>query len=404
MLFQIAWRNIWRSKLRSIIVIGSVLLGVWALTFLMSFNYSMIKGYVNNAIRFQTSHIQIHAPEFVEDREVQYLLPEGEKLFETLRVQGSTEAISLRTSLSGMIKSPRAAQGITITGVIPDFEKKLTGLEEKILEGKFLSGDKRNQVMVSQELAEKLKLKLRKKVELQFQNVEGEVSAASFRIVGIYKTGNTVFDLGNILVNRKDLNRLIGRKDAAHEIALLVKNPDSLSMIKSSIAAANPNLLVEDYRDVSPDVKLYEQQIGVSLAIFGTIFMLALIFGIINTMLMAVLERNREIGMLMAVGMNKLRVFGMIVMETLLLGMIGAPLGLFLGFLTVTYFGKHGINLSAFADGIERFGLDTIIKTELEPTTYVILMFAVLITALLASIYPSLKAIKLKPVEAIRKI
>lgn len=404
MLFQIAWRNIWRSKLRSMIVIGSVLLGVWALSFLMSFNQSMINGYVDNAIRYQTSHLQIHLPEFVEDREVEYLLPDGEKIFESLKSKESTQSVSLRTSLSGMIKSPRAAQGITITGVIPSNEKQLTRLDEKILEGEFLDGTKRNQIIVSQKLAEKLKLKLRKKVQLQFQDVNGEFTGATFRIVGIFKTGNTVFDLSNILVNRQDLNRLLGQNDASHEIALLLKDKENMDAVKQKISMEYPELLVEDYREISPDVKLYEQQIGVSLAIFGTIFMLALIFGIINTMLMAVLERNREIGMLMAVGMNKLRVFGMIVLETLLLGMIGAPIGLFLGYLTITYFGKNGIDLGSFAEGAEQFGVQTIIKTELEASIYIVLMIAVLVTALLASIYPSFKAIKLKPVEAIRKI
>lgn len=98
MLFQIAWRNIWRSKLRSMIVIGSVLLGVWALTFLMSFNRSLINGYIDDAIRYQTSHIQIHLPEFVEDREVAFLLPDGEKLFESLKEEETTAAISLSTA------------------------------------------------------------------------------------------------------------------------------------------------------------------------------------------------------------------------------------------------------------------------------------------------------------------
>jgi len=151
-------------------------------------------------------------------------------------------------------------------------------------------------------------------------------------------------------------------------------------------------------------VQLYESQLGISSMIFMTIFMLALIFGIINTMLMAVLERSKEIGMLMAVGMNKVKVFGMIVLETLMLGLIGAPLGMFVGWLTVQYFYKRGINLGAFADGIERFGLATILNPELPADQYIHLMIGVFITAVLASIYPALKAIRLKPIEAMHKI
>jgi ABC-type antimicrobial peptide transport system permease subunit len=132
--------------------------------------------------------------------------------------------------------------------------------------------------------------------------------------------------------------------------------------------------------------------------------MLALVFGIINTMLMAVLERYRELGMLMAVGMNKLRVFTMIVLETIMLAIVAVVPGLVLGYATVTYFGKNGIDLSAFSKGMQQFGMSDIVYTDLDPGFYVQLAMAVGITAVIGAIYPAYKAIRLKPVEAIRKI
>jgi len=133
--------------------------------------------------------------------------------------------------------------------------------------------------------------------------------------------------------------------------------------------------------------------------------MLALIFGIINTMLMAVLERVRELGMLMSVGMNKIKVFFMIVYETILLGFIGAPIGIFVGYIMTSYFNKVGINLVFFGEeGMQQFGMSSFIYPVVEPQEYINLAFAVFITALLASLYPAYKAIKLKPVEAIRKL
>jgi ABC-type antimicrobial peptide transport system permease subunit len=134
------------------------------------------------------------------------------------------------------------------------------------------------------------------------------------------------------------------------------------------------------------------------------IIMLALIFGIINTMLMAVLERTRELGMLMAVGMNRSRVFTMIIIETILLGVIAAPVGLLLGFLTNTYFAIYGIDLSSYSEGMEKFGLSDVVYTHMQTTDYISIMIAVAITAILGALYPALKAIRLKPVDAIRKI
>ena len=132
--------------------------------------------------------------------------------------------------------------------------------------------------------------------------------------------------------------------------------------------------------------------------------MLALSFGIINTMLMAVLERIRELGMLMAIGMNKLKVFTMIVLETIMLVAVGAPVGVLLGTLTIAFLGHRGIDLSAFSDTLKMYGMSDTIYFQVEPVVYLQMAIAVSVTALLASIYPALKAIRLRPVEAIRKI
>ena len=364
--------------------------------------FAMTYGYVENAIKFQTAHIQIHHPTFQEDKESQYMIDED--INDIVLSEEGVNSISSRTIVSGMIRSSRGARGIIIKGVIPDQEKEISTLDTKIIEGNYFQKDRRNQILISQELADKLKLKLRKKVVLQFQDLNKEITSGSFRIVGIYRTGNTVVDLSFALVNREDINRLLGKEDALHEIAITIEDTDQLEQIQVNLQSKLPNTLIENYRELAPDVQLYESQIYISVTILLAIFMLALIFGIINTMLMAVLERTRELGMLMAVGMGKVQVFFMIVLETLILGLIGAPLGMLLGYITVNALNKTGIDLTNFARGIEKFGMDTVIRPFLESQIYIQLMVAVLITAMLASIYPALKAISLKPMEAIRKI
>jgi len=404
MLIQVAWRNIWRSRIRSIVVIGAVLLGAVSFIFLMAFTQSMVNSYVDNAIRFQTSHLQVHNPKFIEDKELAYTLNDKSNVEKILSEHDGIAKFTERTLVSGMIRSSRGARGLVIRGVQPERENEISTIKESLIEGNYFSNKKKNEILISEELAEKLQLKLRKKVVLQFQDFNKEISQGSFRIAGIYKTGNTVNDLGMVMVDQADINKLLGKNKVAHEIAILLKDQETLISVQEDLKKQLPQLEIENYRQISPDISLYESQLGITSIIFLTIFMLALIFGIINTMLMAVLERNREIGMLMAVGMDKARIFGMIVLETLMLGLIGAPLGLLGGWMLVQYFGKKGIDLGSFAEGIERFGLATIIRPELETSIYIQLVLAVFITALLASIYPAYRAIKLKPMEAIRKI
>lgn len=404
MIFKIAWLNIWRSPLRSFVVLGSVMIGVWALISLLSFSFGMVKSYVNNAIRIQTSHIQLHNPAFKDDQEVKFFIENPTDQLAKIREIEYVQAATARSVVNGMLATTRGTRGVAIRGVVPETETTVTKFTDKITEGSYFEPDKKNQILISERLAEKLKLKLRKKVVLQFQDLNGEIVAGAFRIVGLFNTENTPFDEANIFVVQNDVNRLLGNENIAHEIAIYLNDPADLEPAQAALKAAFPNELVENYREISPDINLYESQIGVSATIFIVIFMLALIFGIINTMLMAVLERTKELGMLMSIGMNKPRVFGMVVFETVLLGFIGAPIGLFFGWLTVQHFTTAGLDLSAFAGGMEQFGMSTIVYPDLDTGIYIQLGLSVVVTAILASLYPAYKAIKLRPVEAIRKI
>ncbi len=404
MVLKIAWRNIWRSPIRSFVVMGSVMIGVWAIISLLSFSRGLVSSYINNAIRYQTSYFQIHHPDFPEDQEIKYFLNEPQKNFEAVIKHPDVESATLRSLANAMLSTARGTRGVLVRGVDPSTEKVVTQINEKVVEGQFLDEKKKNQIVISKRLADKLKLKIRKKVIIQFQDLEGGIVSGAFRIVGLYSTGNTPYDVANVFVNRKDLNKLMGKEGMAHEIAVFIKDPETLNETEAALKTNLPNTLIENYRTISPDVKLYESQIDISATIFIFIFMLALIFGIINTMLMAVLERSRELGMLMSIGMNKISVFGMIVIETILLGGIGAPIGLFLGWLTVNAFKRNGIDLSSFSDGMEQFGLSTIIIPVFDNGLAIQLTISVLITAILAALYPAYKAIKLRPVEAIRKI
>lgn len=404
MLFKISWRNIWRSRTRSMVVMGAIILGVWAVMFMISFSVGLVKSYINNAIEHEISHIQIHQPEFVEDKELKYTLENGTTELEKLQNLAGVQAATVRTIVNGMLSSSKGARGIQIKGVQPNTEAATTKLDTKIVEGDYLNGKKKNAILISRRLADKLKLKLRKKVVLTFQDFDREITAGAFRISGIFETGNTPFDEGHVFVQQSDLNRLLGKENVAHELAVFLEDPSTLDQTTASLQQLFPHQKIETYREISPDVELYESQINTSAIIFIVIVMLALIFGIINTMLMAVLERYKELGMLMAVGMNKPKIFAMVVIETIMLAVVATPIGFALGYLTVIYFNDKGIDLSAFAQGMQQFGLSEIVYPSMESDMYGVLAISVAITSILASIYPAYKAISLRPVEAIRKL
>lgn len=412
MLLKIAWRNIWRSKTRSFVVILSIAIGVWALSFILSFTLGMTYSYIEKAIRYQWSHLQIHHPQFSEDKLAKYYIGTAANILDTLTLMPEVQAVAPRTIISGMVSSSRGASGVEVVGVVPELETAVTHLESEIVEGEYFSQNRSAEILLSKRTAERLKVNLRNRVVLTFQNLDGTITSAAFRVVGLFSTGNMIFDERRVFVKKSALQQhLMGldhpsdnSQELIHEIAVFLSNTNDLLPVKKRLQDRFKSVQVQDYRELSPDIELYESQIQLSNTIMITIFMLALIFGIVNTMLMAVLERYRELGMLMAIGMNKPRVFGMVVLETLFLGLVAAPIGLGLGWLTVYLLKDKGIDLSAFSRGMERFGLDTVVFPVLSSGLYVQIAVAVFITALLASLYPASKAIGLRPVEALQKI
>ena len=161
---------------------------------------------------------------------------------------------------------------------------------------------------------------------------------------------------------------------------------------------------IKDWKKIAPELAYADEVMETWLFLIMIIIMLALIFGIINTMLMAVFERRKELGMLMAIGMNKSKGFTLILVETFFLSLIGAPIGMLLGALTINLTSETGIDLSIVGDGLQSVGLSNIIYPIIEPKFYFLTGILVFLFTLIAAIYPSKKALKLKPTEAIRTI
>ncbi|MCB0648576.1 MAG: ABC transporter permease [Saprospiraceae bacterium] len=401
---KLAWKNIWRSRTRSLVVVASIIIGVWSVIFLMSFSLGMGDSYLQSALKNEYGHMQVHHPNYKDDQEAKFTFEEGANVGSIAGVK----AYSPRVLSNGMLSTGHGARGVIIKGIDPELEDGVSGIKAFVKEGEYLeTGDQRS-ILVSQKLTEKFKLGLRSKVVLTFQDENGDMQSSAYRVKGIYNSGNAMVDEMRVFVDKQSLAQLMFKNDSLgnriHEMAFMLTGTDQMDTVQSQLAALFPGELVENYKQLAPDLALMETQIKTSGYIFIFIFMLALIFGIINTMLMAVLERYRELGMLQAIGMGKPRVFSMVVMETFLLSMVGVPIGYLLGYISVKSFGTNGLDLTAFSKGNEMFGMSSTVYPIMDINLFIQLGVAVAITSLVASIYPALKAIRLKPVEAIRKL
>ena len=403
MLLSIAWRNIWRNPLRSLVVMLAITAGIAALSFGLGFYNGFIVDFIKNSITSEYSHIQIHHPEYKKDREIKYAIEEADSKIQNILTIEGIKSVTQRTIANGMISSPTTASGITVYGINPDEESEVTDLDSTVVEGKYF-GKSRNPILISKKMTQKLKTKVRSKLVLTFQDMNGDIVAGAFRVAGIIDTKSPRINESVVYVRNTDLQETLGLEVGTHEIAMLLDDLAYEDTVLYQLRSTDDFSLIESWRQLAPELELVQSQVKVNMAIILGIIMLALGFGIVNTMLMAVLERYKEIGMLMAVGMKKLNVFGMIMLETFMLTIVGGPMGFILGVFIVEYYYVDGIDLTQYSAGLQEFGYDSILYPAMDLNLYLMIAAGVVITALLASIYPAFKAIKLKPIEALRKL
>jgi len=404
MLVKIAWRNIWRNKLRSIVVLLSIVLGIWSGLFIMAMTLGLNEQRMSGAVNTYLSHIQVHDPDYPTDQKLNQTIKYPDKILKDISNESNIKSFCKRQIANGMAASAKGTYGIQILGIDPIEEKKVTTISTHLVQGTYFEKFKRNPVVLGEKLADKLGLKIKSKVILTFQNSSGDLVSFAGRVEGIFKTNSSVFDKTSIFVKQKDLANYTGLGDKIHEIAVLTSSMENVDSVKSDLKKAGKNYKVESWDELSPELGYAQEMMGTMVYIFMGIILLALSFGIINTMLMAVLERKKELGMLMSVGMNKMKIFLMIVLETLFLALIATPVGMLLAKISIDYFGENGIDLSVVAQGLESLGIGSIIYTYLPEDLYFKITVFTLIVTLIASVFPARRALKLNPVEALRSL
>lgn len=386
------------------VIIASVAVGLWAGAFIIAFTWGMYQQHIREVIESQLSHLQLHRPDYEEDQEVKAAISNGDSLLNSISSIKDVKAVSGRLIISGMLTSPTGVSGIRINGIVPAQEKKVTTIYSQVVEGNYPDSVVRNPILIGERLAHKLKVKLKNKIVLTFQDKEGNITAGAFRIVGIYRTGNSTVDELNVYVQLDDLSALAGIPGQINEIAVVLHSNDPLVSVDEALGKKYPEIHVQTWKELSPELELIVDSFRLYMYIFISIILLALVFGIVNIMLMAVLERTRELGMLMAIGMSKTRIFFMILLETVFLVVVGGPLGLLLAWTTIQWTGHTGIDISSFGKGLTAYGFSPVIYPGLDRSFYFSIFLMTVTAALLSAIYPALRAIRLRPAEAIQKI
>ena len=379
------------------------------------------------AIKYEVSHLQIHHSDYFKNEDINYTIPNTQKILSEIKNYPEIESVSNRLEVPVMIKSSATGTGVKLVGIDPEHEKGVTSVYETVYDsagvakqlnveknrirefvqdscGQYFKENTRyKQIVIGEKLAEQLKVDIKSKVVTNLQTADGELTGGMFRVVGIYRITNSQFENSMAFVKKEDLQELTGLKEgAAHEIAVRLNNDAQLKPVMKKLKAAFPNVSVMSWKELQPELGMMTEWMNVMLYVIMVIILLALGFGIVNTMLMVVMERVKELGMLMAIGMNRARVFSMIMLETILLSLTGGVIGMGIAALLVHFTGNVGIDLSIFSEGFEAIGYSSILYPQIGIVFYFTITLLIILTAILASIYPAMKALKLKPAEALR--
>lgn len=406
----IAWRNIWRNKRRTLVILTAVVIGVWSMIFLSALMRGMETEMMKDGISTLTGSLQIHQKDYLNDPVVENSMANidaVEQSLQQLLPQGSLWTRRIRVNV--VASNARHSSGVTLVGIEPDREKKISFIGKPLAEGRYLETDDTNKVIVGRALLEKFGTKIGGKLIVMAQDVNNEIASAAFRIVGVYGANLESVEKQYIFVPIAKAAKMLKLGPSISEISILLPQSDIHARKESVLAAQikeklnNPEYVVNTWKDMLPILKAYLDMSDFFIYIWYVVVFVAMGFGIVNTTLMAIFERMREFGLMKALGMRPFQIIWGVLTESFFLLLIGILLGNLAGILSVALLSDVGINLSALAAGVEMWGMPRILYPELWWQDVGVACLVVFGLGLAVSLYPAAKAAGFTPVEAMTK-
>ncbi|NNE64023.1 MAG: ABC transporter permease [Gammaproteobacteria bacterium] len=396
----LSWRNLWRNHRRTAIMLSAISVGVWAMIFMTALMRGMVDDMLNQGIQNLPGHIQIHHPDYRDDPNVVNSIgePHGD-LLDALNKTGSKW--TMRIKVPAVIASERETRGINLLGVEPEAETQLTGIGKQIIEGRFLDNSEDNGLVIGVKLAERLETRLGKRVVIMSQDPENNIAERGFRIVGLYRAKMPAMEEFNVYAARQTLQQLLTIEDQISEIAIAGDDFRDIEDLYRQIKQATPESLeVKSWYELDTYLKYMLDMMDGFVLVWVVIIFLALSFGLVNTLVMAVFERVREIGLIQALGMRPVVIIYQILLESFFLILIGLFIGNLLAFVTIKPL-ESGLDVSVVAEGMAMMGAGSMLYPSLTLDDMILANSVVIILGMLTSILPAWRASQLDPIRAI---
>ena len=402
LLTVLAWRNLWRHPRRTIIMLATITLGVWMMLLTAAIMRGMVEQQITDTIANLTGHVQIHNPKYRDDPAIENSMSVKKSAIDSLLEDPEVKQLSMRIRLPAVVASERETAGVTLVGIDPQREEGLSFIANAVYDGRYLkdSGDKG--IIIGKHLAERLETGLGKRIVLMSQDSDNQVADRGFRIVGLYRADLQATEMAYAFTGLDTARAMLKMGEQVSEVALVSNNREDLGGLAQRLKQKFPHMEVKTWQELLPllvsALTLYDN----ILIIWYLIIFIAMSFGLVNTLLMAVFERTREIGLFQALGMQPRFIIVQILIESLILLSLGLLLGNLLSWGTILSL-SGGIDLSAFARGMEWVQIGSLLIPLLHVKDIVISNALVIVLGLIASLYPAVRAARAVPVEAITR-
>lgn len=405
---KMAWRNIWRNTRRTILTICAIAFASLLLVFMLSFQFGSYETMINTSVKIQTGHLQIQAQEFQEKKNIRQVVPEPAKIAEILKTIPNMAAYTYRGQAFSLISSNERTYGVAVTGIDPDREADVSRLKSLIREGDFLTAADTDQALIGRLLAQNLRVRLGDELTVVGQGRDGSIAATVVQVKGIFSSGISDFDRAAIHIPLRTFQEVFSMQGAVHEVVVIADSLRNVNTIVTSVQTGLSSLnlkkplAVLDWDELMPGLRQSIEMDLISGLIFYLLLVLVVAFSILNTFLMAIFERTREFGVLMAIGTTPGRLTKVLLIESMTMTLIGIVAGIIVGSLITLYFQVHGIDFSGASEMLSQFGITGRMYPKLSWLSAVSGPLAVLMITFCAALYPALKVRRLQPVEAMR--
>jgi len=403
MTLKMAWYSLWRRVRRSVLVIVMIAGSMTAMLSIEGLYDGMVKTMRESTIRSDSGEISVFAPKFRLYQTLEYAIKDDRALLKALGDDPAVRAYTVRVSQTGLASTARKSSMGRLVGIDAQSEEAFGQLSAFVKAGRIEWGRRQNGCAIGKKLAEDLGVAVGHRLVFSSQNVQGDITSLSLTVTAIIQTSNMTIDNQTIFIALPRSRAFSGvGENGATQVALRLQDPAAVDADAAGLRSAFPALEVKTWRQLYPVLQQMQEMMVIFNSITFAIVMLVVLIGIFGVMLVSILERTREFGILIALGTPQKQLRLQVVLESLVLGVLGFALGALMSYAALWYLRAYGLDLREYAAGLEAFGYNAVIYADIKLRYFTNTFFAIVAAAFVSVLLPMYRLKKLNPIEVIQ--